>query len=137
MTPTELRTRVVREAGAGVLLLALIAGWLGGAPGFVGVAAAGAITVVNFWWLARGASATLGAFSPGSGASPACAARGGAKPSAVSGAWIVASGLRFLALLAAFAALCATGWAHPVAVVAGLTVLPCAVIALGLRAARD
>jgi hypothetical protein len=137
MTPTELRTRVVRETGAGVLLLALIAGWLGGGPGFVGVAAAGAITVANFWWLARGASAALGASRSGPVASPKWAPRRGATPSAVSGVWIVAAGFRFLALLAALAALCATGWAHPVAVVAGLTVLPCDVIALGLRAARD
>jgi hypothetical protein len=30
----------------------------------------------------------------------------------------------------------ATGWAHPVALLAGFTVLPCAVIRLGLSDAR-
>jgi len=64
MTPGELRMRVVRETGAAVLLLALAAAWLAGAPGFLGVAGAGAITVANFWWLARGVSATIIPASP-------------------------------------------------------------------------
>jgi hypothetical protein len=122
VTPGELRARVLRETGAGVLLLALMAAWPAGAPGFIGVAGAGAISLANFWWLARGASATL---------------RASSLPGAASGAWMLAAGLRFLGLVAAFATLCATGWAHPVAVVVGLTVLPCNLIALGLRAARD
>jgi hypothetical protein len=33
--------------------------------------------------------------------------------------------------------LLATGSAHPVALLVGLTVLPCAVVALGLHAARE
>jgi hypothetical protein len=32
--------------------------------------------------------------------------------------------------------LLATGWAHPIALVAGFTVLPCDVIARGLASAR-
>jgi hypothetical protein len=43
------------------------------------------------------------------------------------------AGARYAALFVAFAALCAGGWAHPVAVVVGLTVLPCALIVGGLR----
>jgi hypothetical protein len=47
------------------------------------------------------------------------------------------AGLRFLAFGAACAVLLATGWAHPVALVAGLTALPCALVGHGLRAARQ
>ena len=51
--------------------------------------------------------------------------------------WIFGAGVRFAVLFVAFAALCAGGYAHPVAVVVGLTVLPCALIAQGLRSARE
>jgi hypothetical protein len=146
MTPGELRMRVVRETGAAVLLLALAAAWLAGAPGFLGVAGAGAITVANFWWLARGVSATIIPASPtppplesASGSISALStapAAGPAAPGRARAAWILAAGARFLVLVAAFAVLCAVGWAHPVAIVVGLTVLPCDLIALGLRAAR-
>jgi ATP synthase I chain len=127
MTPGELRTRVVRETGVGILVVALLAAWIGGRPGFIGAAVAGAITLANFWWLVGGASTLVTTAS--ASARPAA----GALPVA----WLIGAGARFLALLVAFAALCATGWGHPVAVVAGLTVLPCDLIALGLRAARD
>jgi uncharacterized integral membrane protein len=40
-------------------------------------------------------------------------------------------------LLAAFAFLFASGWVHPAAVVAGLTVVPGALIFEGLHAARQ
>jgi fatty acid desaturase len=47
------------------------------------------------------------------------------------------AGLRFAALGALAAVLLANGWAHPVALVAGLTALPCALVGHGLRAARE
>jgi hypothetical protein len=146
MTPGELRMQVVRETGATVLVLALAAGWLAGLPGFIGVAAAGAITLTNFWWLARGVFAIVGSGHPVAAsvagapvAAPTDAAAARPAPAAwpVRAVWIVAAGARFLLLTAAFAALCAMGWAHPVAIVVGLTVLPCDLIALGLRTARD
>src|SRR3989454_530806 len=77
----------------------------------------GALAMVNFRWLvARAFVAT----STGS---------------ASAAAWIVGAGLRFAACTAACGILLATGWAHPVALVAGFTVLPCDLIARGLASA--
>jgi hypothetical protein len=117
----ELQFRVTLETTIAVVVLALPAAWLGGASAGIGVLAAGLLTLGNFWWLSRAASAA--------GASGA--------PRRDLAGWIVAAGARFAVLFAAFAALCAGGYAHPVAVVVGLTVLPCALIARGLRAARE
>lgn len=118
---SELRLRVTRESAVAVVALALPAAWLGGSPAGVGVLAAGLLTLGNFWWLSRAASA--------SGAARA-------RRRELAG-WIAAAAARFTVLFAAFAALCAGGYAHPVAVVVGLTVLPCALIARGLRAGRE
>jgi hypothetical protein len=114
---SELRLRVTRETTIAVVALALPAAWLGGVSAGIGVLAAGLLSLGNFWWLSRTAS--------GAGAS-------GARRRGLAG-WIVAAGARFTVLFAAFVALCAGGYAHPVAVVVGLTVLPCALIARGLR----
>ena len=118
---SELRLRVTLETTFAVVVLALPAAWLGGAPAGIGVLVAGLLTLGNFWWLSRAASAA--------GASGA--------PRRELAGWIVAAGARFTVLFAAFAALCAGGYAHPLAVVVGLTVLPCALIARGLRAGHD
>ena len=118
---SELRLRVTRETAVAVVALALPAAWLGGASAGVGVLAAGLLTLGNFWWLSRAAST---------------AAASSVRRREMAG-WIVAAGARFTVLFAAFAALCAGGYAHPVAVVVGLTVLPCALIARGLRAGYD
>ena len=118
---SELCLRVTRESTIAVVALALPAAWLGGASAGIGVLAAGLLTVGNFWWLSRAAAAA--------GAS-------GARRRERAG-WIVAASARLTVLFAAFAALCAGGYAHPVAVVVGLTVLPCTLIAQGLRAARE
>lgn len=120
-TISELKLRVTLETAIAVVVLALPAAWLGGASAGIGVLAAGLLTLGNFWWLSRAASAA--------GASGA--------PRRELASWIVAAGARFAVLFAAFAALCAGGYAHPVAVVVGLTVLPCALIARGLRTARE
>jgi len=82
------------------------------------VLAGGALAVVNFRWLvARAAIAT-------------------ATGSASAAAWIVGAGLRFAACAGACGILLAYGWAHPIALVAGFTVLPCDLIARGLESAR-
>ncbi|MBI1847226.1 MAG: hypothetical protein HY294_05365 [Candidatus Rokubacteria bacterium] len=114
MTPIELRAGVCRGAAVAVAALAVAAGAVGGWSALLGVALAGALTILNFWWLTGGALAA-GRQSAG---------------------LVLSAGLRFTGLLAAFAAVCASGWAHPVALVAGLVVVPCVVIAQGLRAAR-
>lgn len=119
MTPTELKARVTLATCAATTPLAAAAGWLAGAPAGWGVLAGGALAIVNFRWLAARASAAGGVAD-------------GARA-----AWVVSAMLRFAVVVAACGALLATGSAHPVALLAGLTVLPCAVVALGLRAARE
>ena len=118
---TEFRARVTLETAIVLAALAGPAAWLGGLSAAVGVLAAGGLTVGNFWWLSR-AAATAGA--------------PGAAPPQVPG-WVFAAGIRFTVLFAAFAVLCAGGYAHPVAVVLGLSVLPCALVVQGLRNARE
>ncbi len=117
MTPSNVTARVTAATCALVAALAAPAGWLGGSTAALGVLAGGALAVVNFRWLAARAVAV--ASSAG----------------VAGGAWLVGAGLRLAAFAAACAVLLALEWAHPVALLAGLSVLPCAVIVEGLRAA--
>ena len=117
---SDLRLRVTTGTAIAVAALALPAAWLAGPSGALGILAAGALTAGNFWWLSRAAA---------SASDPAAPRRD------VAG-WIFGAGVRFAVLFVAFAALCAGGYAHPVAVVIGLTVLPCVLIAQGLRSAQ-
>jgi hypothetical protein len=116
MSVSELTERVATHT-------VLVSAWLAAlllpfsGPAALGLAAAGAISAFNFRGLTRGALWALG----------------GAQP---SGLWIIATGTRFLLLMAAVALLFASGTAHPVAVVAGLGVLPVVLVAHGLRGAR-
>ena len=118
---SDLRLRVTLATAIAVAALALPAAWLAGPTGAIGLLAAGALTVGNFWWLSRAAA---GAGDPTSSRRE------------VAG-WMLGAGARYAVLFVAFAALCAGGYAHPVAVVVGLSVLPCALIAQGLRSARE
>jgi len=55
----------------------------------------------------------------------------------MSSGWIAVTGLR-LAAVAALAALAfAGGWVHPIALLAGYTVLPVALVMQSLRLARE
>ena len=119
MTPSELMWRVTRDVCALGAALTVAAAWLGGAAGAIGAATGVALAVGNFRWLVARVPATIGA----SGAARVL--------------WSMAAGLRYLAFAAVAAAVLATGWAHPVALVAGLTALPCALVGHGLRAARQ
>jgi ATP synthase I subunit len=118
---SDLRLRVTMATTIAVAALALPAAWLAGPSGAIGVLAAGVLTVGNFWWLSRAAA---GAGDP-------------AAPRREVAGWMLGAGARYALLFVAFAALCAGGYAHPVAVVVGLGVLPCALIAQGLRSARE
>ena len=118
---SDLCLRVTRETAIAVGALTVPAAWLAGPSVAVGVLAAGALTVGNFWWFSRAISAA---------ADPA-------DPRSQVGGWMLAAGARLAVLCAVFAALCAGGYAHPVAVVIGLGVLPCALVARGLVSARD
>jgi hypothetical protein len=119
MTPSELTTRVVVESV--VLLAAVAAGAavLGGAPAACGTLAGGGLVVANFRWLTSSALAASAGADPGRGAR-----------------WLPWALLRFAALVAGAGVALVSGWAHPVALVVGLTVVPCAVVAAGLRGAR-
>jgi len=117
MTPSDVTTRVTAAACVLGVVLAIPAGWFGGPTVALGVLAGGALAVVNFRWLAARAVAV--ASSAG----------------VAGGAWLVGAGFRLAAFAAACALLLALEWAHPVALLAGLSVLPCAVIVEGLRAA--
>ena len=85
----------------------------------MGVLAGGAVAVVNFRWLAALAAATTSA---------------GRAPGA---AWLALAGLRFAVSTAVCAVLFLSGAAHPVALLAGFTALPCVLVARGLAAARE
>jgi hypothetical protein len=118
---SDLRLRVTTETAIAAAALALPAAWLAGPSGALGVLAAGALTAGNFWWLSRAAA---------SASDPEAPRRD------VAG-WVFGAGIRYAVLFVALAALCAGGYAHPVAVVVGLSVLPCALITQGLRSARE
>jgi hypothetical protein len=114
MGATELAGRVF---GAGVLAVAAVvalAAALLGVREAMGVAAGGAIAFGNFRWLARDAArlGTLGA-----------------------GRRLPLLGLRQLVAFGALAALIVSGFCHPLAVVAGLALLPPVLVVQGLRAA--
>ena len=93
----------------------LVAGWRGA----VGSLAGGLISLGSFRWVA---SAVARVFTP----------EGGGRLSAS----VLGVGARHLALFGALAAVLGTGLAHPVALVAGLSVLPPVLIALGLVETR-
>src|SRR5204862_277805 len=77
----------------------------------IGVLAGGVLAVGNFRWLVvRAAAATAAGVAP-----PA--------------AWLLGAALRFLACAAACAGLLAAGWGHPLGLVVGFAVLPCAPVA--------
>src|SRR3990167_2993557 len=118
MTSTEFGARVISRGALAGAAAALVAAWGWGAPASGGVLVGAAVALLHFAWLARGVA--LGA--PG-------ARRPGAR-------WIVALGTRYLVTFAALAAPVALEWAHPVALGVGVTVLPLALTAAGLRAAR-
>ncbi|MGH7332092.1 MAG: ATP synthase subunit I [Candidatus Rokuibacteriota bacterium] len=121
MNPTDLTSRVTLESGCLVAALGLLAGWVGGITAAAGVGAGGALAIVNFRFLSGRTLAVLAGLS---GHGP----RGG---------WALGFGLRLGALGAVTAGLLMSGWAHPVGLVVGLTVLPWVLIVRGLVLARQ
>jgi hypothetical protein len=117
MMANSVSGRVAREACALGGVVAVAAAWLGGSGAAVGVVAGSGLAILNFLWLARGLM------------------RASADTSRA--AWLVASSFRLTAVAGVFAALLATGAIHPVALVIGVTALPCALVARGLRGARE
>ena len=119
MTPSDLMWRVTRDVCALGAALALVGAWLGGAAGGLGIGAGIALGLGNFRWLVSRVCATTG------------------PPDTARALWSMGAGARLVAFTVLCAALLATGWAHPVALVVGLTVLPCALVGHGLSAARQ
>ncbi len=113
MTVADLVSRVTLHCLVAIAALAAGAGWLAGLPGAAGAAAGGAIALLHFRWLARGALRGEGGFTLG----------------------LTGLGLRSAGAFGALALTLAGGWAHPLAVLAGLSVLPPVLIAEGVRSA--
>ena len=117
MTSSDLTTSVTRRTAAAVAVLMLAGGWLGGAPGAAGVLAGGALALGSFRWLAARVVAV--SVNP-----------------AMASAWVAVTGVRLAAVAALAAIAFAGGWVHPIALLAGYTVLPVALVMQGLRLAR-
>ncbi len=119
MTASDLTTGVTKRAALAVLVAAVAGGWLGGAPGALGVVAGGALGLVSFRLLAARLRAVAAA-GP-----------------ALSAPWPLLAGLRFAVVAGVAALLFVNGWAHPVAWLVGYSALPLAVVLQGLRLARE
>ena len=115
MSPTGFVLRVALDSAVALGVLALGAAWLAGSTAGVGMLAGGGLAVGNLWWLGRRAAA----------ATASDLAR-----------WPLVAVIRFTVVGLAAALVLASGLAHPVALVVGLTVLPCAIVARGLKIAR-
>jgi hypothetical protein len=114
MMAAELVNRVTLTGLGGAALLSAGGALIGGPSAALGVAGGALITLLNFRWLASDAiRATTGEGR------------------------LSALGLRKIAAFLALGGLVAGGFTHPVAVAAGLLVLPPVLVAQGLRAARD
>ena len=115
----DLVTRVSRTALGTSLLAAAGGGLVAGLPGALGVLAGALISVASFRWLAWGAARAAALF-----------AGGRAHP-----LWVLGLGLRYLVLFGLIVLLLRAGL-HPVALMAGLAVLPPILIAHGWHSAR-
>lgn len=111
----ELTGRVVRTGALWVAALAAVTAVLVGFREGAGLAAGGTIAIGSFRWLVRDAIRLTADGDPGRGLLP--------------------MGLRQVAAFAGLAVVIGSGWSHPVAVAAGLAVLPPVLVIQGLRAA--
>ena len=118
MTPNEFVRRVTLDVFVGVGALALAIALVAGPAVGAGVLAGGLLGGVNFRWLA----ARVRAISAGR---------------EHQRSWIIGAAVRFVLLLSLAAGLLITGYVDPIGFVVGMSVLPCAVILVGLRATRQ
>lgn len=119
MTVRDLTAGVTRQAAIAVLVAAVAGGWLGGAPGALGVVAGGALGIAGFRVLAVRVRAVAAAGPT------------------LTAPWMMLAGLRFTVISGVAALLFVAGWAHPVAWLAGYSALPLALVVQGLRLARE
>ena len=94
--------------------------WLGGVSSAIGTVAGGLLSLASLYWVSRGVR-NAGGFLAGGRSN-----RG----------WVIALVFRYAVLFGVVALLLRTGAAHPLGLVAGLSILPPVVIILGLRAVR-
>ena len=118
MMRSSLTTRVTIDAGMLAVAMALGGAWLGGRTVLFGVLGGALLALADFWWLSARLDA-VGSDAPG------------------ALVWLGSAGLRLAGVAVAVALLFVTGWFHPVGLVAGLAALPCALVARGLRLARE
>ena len=116
----ELVARVSRISLMLLVPVSLASAWIGGAASAIGTVAGGLLSLGTLYWVSRGAR-NAGAFLAGGRSHKL---------------WVIALGLRYAVLFGVIALLLRTGAAHPLGLVAGLSVLPPVVIILGLRAVR-
>jgi hypothetical protein len=115
----DFATRVIVGGSATAVLCALVGAFVGGAPALIGVGVGAAVAIGNFAWLARAAVST-------------------AEPTSRRRTRVVALLLiRHLVTFAALGAPVAAGVVHPLALAAGLTVLPVTLTIQGLRTVRQ
>jgi ATP synthase I chain len=117
MGPGELTRRVCRAGVLAVAVVAAATALLFGGREAAGVAAGGGIAFGTFRWLARDAGCL------------AAIAQSAAPPR------LLPLGFRQIAAFAAIALLIGSGWCHPLAVAAGIALLPPVLVVQGLRAA--
>jgi len=110
---------VTRATALVIVPVAVVATVLAGWPGAAGAIAGALVSLASFRWIAR-ASRRAGLLFAGG------------RPGAL---WLLGLGTRHLTLFAAIALCLWSGIAHPVALVAGLSLLPPVLILFGLRSA--
>lgn len=116
MSAKSLVKRATIETAVMAGVLAVVAAGIGGPSAATGVLAGGALAVANLWWLSGKVVAASAGASTG---------------------WPLGAMVRLAATGVAIAVVLGTGLAHPVAVVAGLSVLPCVLVVRGLAGARE
>ncbi len=114
----DLLKRVTAGGALALIPLAAAAFYLADLPGVLGVLSGGGVALGNFGWVSRGGRGALELF------------RGGR----VHPVWLLALGLRHVLLFTVLGLLLWSGYVHPLALIAGLSVLPPVLIAQGLLA---
>lgn len=117
MTVGDLVVRVIVQGAAATAACAVIAAWSWSVTVSIGIATGGTVALANFALLARGMGHIAG------------------RP--VRARFVVALITRHALCLAALAAPVAAGWAHPVALGLGITLLPIALTIEGFRVSRE
>jgi|RhiMetdeSRZDD1v2_1073273.scaffolds.fasta_scaffold221908_4 ATP synthase I subunit len=115
----ELIDGVTRTTAAAVLPVAALGWVIAGWPGAAGVLAGALVSLASFRWIARGARRAGMLFA-------------GGRPGAL---WLLGLGTRHVTLFSAIGLCLWSEVAHPLGLLAGLSLLPPVLILFGLRTA--